>query len=277
MSEVKSQPIGFHFINTTNPRDATSPHSLSRIRSHAARDIRARARKSRQVTSLSDAEPESRECRRSQVASAVVGKPENSLGSFREPPATKKGIPSSSQSELLPGVVKIPRFSSINPHWNPARPLSTSEIFLLDHCMPSLSFRCLVVVLSKNPTDICSVQDINFVIPFRNGSCHKAGSESKAWFTNIQLTCWLPFALADPNLLAILFLQSCSSLEVLSAFQSYEGEYNAYKHQCIRYVGDSLSFEGRRASDATIATVIILLCDSVSRPPLPFTVVQNRV
>lgn len=120
-------------------------------------------------------------------------------------------------------------------------------------------------------------QDINYVVLFRKGSCSKAGGNrsypvvggnTKAWFTSMQLKCWLPFALSDLGLLTTLLLHACRSLDVLSGFPNYAGMYTAYKHQCIQFTNNSLSFEDTRVSDATIAMVMALLSESVSSSPL---------
>lgn len=43
------RPAALHFINTTHPGDATTSSSLSQIRSHAAKEIRLRARRLRKA------------------------------------------------------------------------------------------------------------------------------------------------------------------------------------------------------------------------------------
>lgn len=84
----------------------------------------------------------------------------------------------------------------------------------------------------------------------------------------MQLQCWLPFALADPGLLAALLLQSCRSLESIgicsrTGSHSYADSYLAYKQQCIQWVNRCVASERERASDATIAMVMLLLTESV--------------
>ncbi|KAK9773558.1 hypothetical protein SCAR479_09702 [Seiridium cardinale] len=227
--QLKPQPIGFRFINTAHPSDATTPSSLSQIRSHAAKDNRARAQRSRQPTLKSDKKPKNRSRRRNQVASAVTDGVENNAVS-REQQGLETIAPFRNQ------------FAALSHGGLPARPL----------------FLC---------------QDISYLILFRNGSCHQAGSapsqprvggNSKAWFTSMQLKCWLPFALADIGLLTSLFLSSCRSLEMMTEFQNYTGMYATYKHQCIRSTNESLSFEKTRVSDTTIAMVMVLVSESIA-------------
>ncbi|KAM0810686.1 hypothetical protein AB5N19_11036 [Seiridium cardinale] len=246
MMQLKPQPIGFRFINTAHPSDATTPSSLSQIRSHAAKDNRARAQRSRQPTLKSDRKPKNRSRRRNQVASAVTDGVENNAVS-REQQGLETIAPFRNQF-VCPHVLQIPCLSKRDMSWTPARPLSATEVFLLDHY-------------------------ISYLILFRNGSCHQAGSapsqprvggNSKAWFTSMQLKCWLPFALADIGLLTALFLSSCRSLEMMTEFQNYTGMYATYKHQCIRSTNESLSFEKTRVSDTTIAMVMVLVSESIA-------------
>ncbi|KAH8892387.1 hypothetical protein GQ53DRAFT_822611 [Thozetella sp. PMI_491] len=143
---------------------------------------------------------------------------------------------------------QIPWFSKVDPHWNPARPLSATEAVLLDHY-------------------------IGYVVMFLNGSCHSMGCTErspqadenfKARFASMQLKCWLPFALADLGLLTSLLLQSCRSLKTLSRFETYDSMYTAYRGQCIRLLNKSLSSKDTRLSDTTIAMVMVLVGESYS-------------
>ncbi|KAK9413886.1 hypothetical protein SUNI508_11582 [Seiridium unicorne] len=208
--QLKPQPISFRFINTVHPSDATTPSSLSQIRSHAAKDHRARRQRSCQPTLKSDKKPKNRSRRRNQVASAVTGGVEHDAtsGSIREQQGLEKIAPFHDQ------------FAALSHGGLPARPLAPSQ--------------------------------------------PRVGGNSKAWFTSMQLKCWLPFALADIGLLTTLFLSSCRSLEIMSEFQDYTSMYAAYKHQCIRSTNESLSFEKTRVSDTTIAMVMVLVSESYS-------------
>ncbi|KAF7557937.1 hypothetical protein G7Z17_g328 [Cylindrodendrum hubeiense] len=249
MTQPKNKPIGFHFINTAHPSDATSHSNLSQIRSHAAKDIRARARRSHPAASLPDERSKNRVRPRNQVASAIADKAEDrpDPSHNREQEDAENYAHFRSQS-VFPDAVQIPWLSSRDPNWTPARPLSARELFLLDHY-------------------------INYVVIFNKGSCQRVGGKpsypklngnTHTWFTSMQLKCWLPFALADRGLLQALFLQSCRSLGMLSGSQSYDSMYAAYKHQCIRFTNKSLSFDNTRFSDATIAMVMVLLSESYS-------------
>lgn len=248
MTQSNNQPVGFCFINTAHPSEGTSFSTLSQIRSHAAKDIRARARRSQRAT-VTDEGSKKRVRRGKHVASAVTGEVDNKTepSCTPEQEGAEKNTHFGSQS-ALPSGLQIPWLSSRDPQWSPARQLSDQELFLLDHY-------------------------INYVVLFRKGSCSKAGGNrsypvvggnTKAWFTSMQLKCWLPFALSDLGLVTTLLLHACRSLDMLSGFPNYAGMYTAYKHQCIQFTNKSLSIEETRVSDATIAMVMALLSESYS-------------
>ncbi|KAH7128896.1 hypothetical protein EDB81DRAFT_808474 [Dactylonectria macrodidyma] len=248
MTPTKNQPIGFHFINVAHPCDAITPSNLSQIRSHATKDIRARAKRSRSARLLSDETSKGPPRRRPQALGMVASRVENqTLPRHTQERDVEKSTPFTGETPN-PEPIQISWFSNKDPHWSPARALSAKETFLLNHY-------------------------VSYMIVFRNGSCHQVRNSSscdvvdestKPWFTSMQLQCWLPFALADLGLLAGIFLQSCHSLGILSGFQNYSGMYNAYKHQCIRSTNNALSAEDTRISDATICMVMVLVGDSFS-------------
>ncbi|KAK6863495.1 hypothetical protein PG995_000023 [Apiospora arundinis] len=212
MAHPEIQPVEFLFLNTAHPSEASTPRSLSRIRSHVAKENRARAARTRPTA---DAKGHRADVKR------------------------KEGEDAEKRCEtaLLPPILPDQPFSAVEPQWNPVRTLSAREIKLLDHY-------------------------INHVILANKGRCHKAGISAQPWFTSMQLKCWLPFALADPGLLAALLLQSCRSLESLDRLGSYGDMYATYKQQCLRWVNECVSYEHQRASDASIAMVMVLLTES---------------
>ncbi|KAK8054790.1 hypothetical protein PG993_000017 [Apiospora rasikravindrae] len=223
MTHSGRQPVGFVFINTAHPSEASTPRSLSQIRSHAARENRARR------------------AARTQARPAAIERTKGQLRRRSQPisnPAESSRLRAQEATALAPEGMLVLSFSTADPHWSPVRPLSAQETLLLDHY-------------------------INHVILFNRGRCHEAGSSAPPWFTSMQLKCWVPFALADPGLLAALLLQSCRSLEKsIGRPGSYAETYMAYKQQCIRWVNKCVSSEQQRASDVTISMVMVLLTES---------------
>jgi hypothetical protein len=135
MTELTNRPIGFHFINTVHPSDATSRSSLSRIRSHAAKDIRARARKSHLTTPSAHRSLKRLVRCRSEVLCTEAGGVQDKDESNRTQEQDAKKSTDCSSRPAFPDVSQVPWCPGVNPHWNPARPLSAREAFLLDHCM----------------------------------------------------------------------------------------------------------------------------------------------
>jgi hypothetical protein len=107
-------------------------------------------------------------------------------------------------------------------------------------------------------------KDINYIIPFSNGSCHRNKESSNRWLINMQLKHWIPLALSDRGLMAALFLQSCQSLGALNPCQNYADMSTKYRLQCIQSTNASLATRDRQMSDATIAKVMIMAIDEVS-------------
>lgn len=181
MTQSNNQPIGFCFINTAHPSEATSFSTLSQIRSHAAKDIRARARRSQPATLVTDKGSKNRVRRGNHVASAVTGGVNDTTESSctREQEGAEKNTHISSQS-ALPSGLQIPWLSSRDPQWIPARPLSAQELFLLDHCMsPLASF----VLLPRKSPDTCIAKTSTM-------SCYSA-REVAPRLAAIEATLWL--------------------------------------------------------------------------------------
>lgn len=107
--------------------------------------------------------------------------------------------------------------------------------------------------------------DLQYIIPFSNGSCHVAGCSSGDDFVAMQLRYWIPLALSDLGLIAALFLQSCRSLEALNTSQSYTKMSTKYRLQCIQSTKAALSTNyATQISDSTIAKVMIMASEEVS-------------
>lgn len=161
MTQSKNQPIGFCFINTAHPSEATSFSTLSQIRSHAAKDIRARARRSQPATLVTDKRSQNRVRRCNYVASAVAAEVDNKIepSSAREQQIAEKSAPLGSQSALT-GVLQIPWLSSRDPYWTPVRPLSAQELFLLDHCMSPLAPLAPLALLPRKLPDTCTAKTL---------------------------------------------------------------------------------------------------------------------
>lgn len=107
-------------------------------------------------------------------------------------------------------------------------------------------------------------KDINYIIPFSNGSCHRNRGSSSRWLITLQLKYWIPFALSDLGLIAALFLQSCRSLGALNPCQNYVDMSTKYRLQCIQSTNASLATRATQMSDATISKVMIMAFDEVS-------------
>ncbi|KAK8097513.1 hypothetical protein PG984_016652 [Apiospora sp. TS-2023a] len=253
MTHTEGQPIGFLFINTAHPSEASTPRTLSRIRSHAAKENRARAaaaridkRPGRPVERIKgDRQVVGHVRSNSQVISS---NPREAQHQQRQAQGGEEDVGQRQQPvPFLPRTKHIPFLPGAKPLWRPVRPLSAQETSLLDHY-------------------------VNHIILSSRGRCHAAGNSAPPWFTRMQLQCWLPFALADPGLLATLLLQSCRSLESIispgppgpggSYYYCASGAYLSYKQQCIRWVNRCVASESQRATDGTIAMVMVLLAES---------------
>lgn len=120
MAPSETQPIDFLFINTAHPSEASTSKSLSRIRSHAAKEMRARAAKTHERTKY--------RARRSQQA---ISDPTGTSRCRAQRGEDGEKRPTA----LLPQRVLAQPLSVKEPHWNLVRALSAHETSLLDHCM----------------------------------------------------------------------------------------------------------------------------------------------
>ncbi|KAL5089054.1 hypothetical protein Trisim1_005911 [Trichoderma cf. simile WF8] len=229
------RPAALHFINTTHPGDATTSSSLSQIRSHAAKEIRLRARRLRKAASPQGEKGEKKRVRKLQ---------RNTNGKRGDIPVRSTKTTSSNGQEDVEEptsiVASMPlslpqQVTSLSPV-TPCGGFSEKEGFLFLHY-------------------------VNYIIPFSNGSCHKNKESSNRWLINLQLKHWIPLALSDRGLMAALFLQSCHSLAVLNPCQNYADMSTKYRLQCIQSTNDSLSKTATQMSDATIAKVMIMAVD----------------
>ncbi|KAK7968638.1 hypothetical protein PG996_002936 [Apiospora saccharicola] len=243
MAHPESQPIGFLFINTAHPSEASTPRTLSRIRSHAAKENRARAaaritKRPGPVERIKGGRRQVGQVRSSQV---IIINPREAQ--HQRQAQGGEDVGKRQRDVPLSRTKHIPFLPGAEPLWRPVRPLSAQETSLLDHY-------------------------VNHIILFNKGRCHAAGNSAPPWFTSMQLQCWLPFALADPGLLATLLLQSCRSLESMNicsrpgSYYCASGAYLVYKQQCIRWVNKCVASEHQRANDSTIAIVTVLLAES---------------
>ena len=112
MSSAPPARVELCFLNTAHPDDATAGDNLSRIRSHVARTIHARARQPR-VTHPSSCHPKQ----------------------GRQPTSQVK---SSASAEQRLQAVSYPRTALKDPYQVLKRPLSRHEEFLFHHCTPTV-------------------------------------------------------------------------------------------------------------------------------------------
>ncbi|KAL6790940.1 hypothetical protein J3E68DRAFT_81881 [Trichoderma sp. SZMC 28012] len=229
------RPAALHFINTTHPGDATTSSSLSQIRSHAAKEIRLRARRLRKA-----APPQGK-------------KGENKrAGRLKRNTDGKRGDTSVCSTDD----------TSKNGQEDAKEPTSTSALMPL--CLPPQAIGLSPVVPYGDFSEkegFLFLHYVNYIIPFSNGSCHKNKDSSNRWLINMQLKHWIPLALSDRGLMAALFLQSCHSLGVLNPSQDYADMSTKYRLQCIQSTNASLAKTATQMSDATIAKVMIMAVD----------------
>jgi hypothetical protein len=149
MSQLQSSPVGFRFINSAHPRDATTASSLSRIRSHAARDIRARRRISRQAASALplDTEATSLACHLERPLNALIDQAgqTSKLDLAEKPPECIGSGDYLPVHRPLSDPLRLPWLSYRDPLLTPARLLSAAETSLLDHCKLTLSNALLLL------------------------------------------------------------------------------------------------------------------------------------
>lgn len=130
-------PTSLFFVNTVHPRDATSSRSLSQIRSHVAKDIRARSRRARKASQLLDHNAPARRSAsdrdrehgsKSSSSNTSPSRPQSTDSISIEANAITYGI------LIPPGPPAGVPSAGYNPFWSAIRPLSNSERSLLDHC-----------------------------------------------------------------------------------------------------------------------------------------------
>ncbi|QYS92781.1 hypothetical protein H0G86_000178 [Trichoderma simmonsii] len=229
------RPAALHFINTTHPGDATTSSSLSQIRSHAAKEIRLRARRLRKTAPPQGNKSESKR----------VGRRKRNTGGKRgDTPVCSTKITSSNDQEDV------------------EEPISTVALTPLSHSQQVISLSPVVPFGGFSEKEgFLFLHYINYIIPFSNGSCHKNNDGSSRWLINMQLKHWIPLALSDRGLMAALFLQSCHSLGALNPCQDYADMSTKYRLQCIQSTNASLAKTATQMSDSTIAKVMIMAVD----------------
>jgi hypothetical protein len=100
---TRTRPEALLFINTVHPEEATNRHNLSQIRSHAAKEIRSRARKARKARLMSSVS----------LCQMSSDKHDHSASVFTSwPRANQHLVPSRS----------------------PVKSFTKRELFLFDHC-----------------------------------------------------------------------------------------------------------------------------------------------
>lgn len=131
-----NRPAALHFINTTHPRDATTSSSLSQIRSHAAKEIRLRARKLRKAAPSPGKTSENRSLGQlqrnadgkqgdTQVCLTITSS--NDQEDVEPPTSILASMPPSRPHQAM-------GLSPVVPFWDSVRPFSEKEAFLLFHC-----------------------------------------------------------------------------------------------------------------------------------------------
>ncbi|KAM6478031.1 hypothetical protein HDV62DRAFT_371793 [Trichoderma sp. SZMC 28011] len=229
------RPAALHFINTTHPGDATTSSSLSQIRSHAAKEIRLRARRLRKAAPPQGKKGQTRR----------VGQRQRNTDGKRGDTA-----------------VRSAKITSSNGQEDVKEPTSTVASMLLSHPPQAIGLSSIVPCGGFSEKEgFLFLHYVNYIIPFSNGSCHKNKDSSNRWLINMQLKHWIPLALSDRGLMAALFLQSCHSLEALNPCQNYSDMSIKYRLQCIQSTNASLATTSTQMSDATIAKVMIMAVD----------------
>lgn len=251
------RPAALHFINTTHPGDATTSSSLSQIRSHAAKEIRLRARRLRKAAPPQGKNGENKRVGQRQrnthrkpddtAVSSTKITSSNGQEDVEEPTSIVASMPLSFPQQV----------TSLSPV-TPCGSFSEKEGFLFLHCT------CILLKIISIVSNETMAEDVNYIIPFSNGSCHRNKDSSNRWLINLQLKHWIPLALSDRGLMAALFLQSCHSLEALNPCQNYADMSTTYRLQCIQSTNASLAKTATQMSDATIAKVMIMAVDEVS-------------
>lgn len=229
------RPAALHFINTTHPGDATTSSSLSQIRSHAAKEIRLRARRLRK-----GAPPQGRESEKKRIR-----QPQLKTGGKRgdTPVRSTKITSRNGQDDVEEPASAVASIAQSLPR----------QAISLSPVIPCGGF--------SEKEGFLFLHYVNYIIPFSNGSCHKNKDSSNRWLINMQLKHWIPLALSDRGLMAALFLQSCHSLGALNSCQNYADMSTKYRIQCIQSTNASLATTATQLSDATIAKVMIMAVD----------------
>jgi hypothetical protein len=137
------RPVALLFINTTHPSDATTRSSLSKIRSHAAKEIRSRVLKSRKTVLLPGniqkirglEQPKQNASDRQSDTQACLALASNEDHEDTEPLASVLA------SRSLSGPQQVTGLSRVAQIWASARPFSVKENVLLDHCASISSLR----------------------------------------------------------------------------------------------------------------------------------------
>jgi hypothetical protein len=237
------RPAGsLQFVQVSHPGHASSWRRV--VRSHAARNAHAKARRVRILDhqrSLDHLDQEERDGR-------LVLAPKGILGAGRTDP-----------------------FDSF------ARRLTPMEGFLLDHCKRVLgNDRSLVYPRIYKTGEIKTVCGGYCSATWANHLSHAVVRyvtvnatvcdhfEDASLFRHGMGTHWVQLAATDAGMLSAVFLSACRSLDGLGRGEAYVRASLAYKGDCIRSVNTAISREGRSVSDVTIAKSLALASEAVS-------------
>lgn len=246
------------FINTVHPDDTTSAHSLSLIRSHVAKHSRALQRQQKQARSL----PKGRSTRQ-KTRSRQQEVEEEEEGSAYETtlqrPSNRRAAaktelrtlaPKSKQRALtlVPKTAGPPSTKVSSPlqliggarkdaYQGFARPLSEDEDYLFDFF-------------------------VNYVILNGYKQCHH--KEDEISFQRSMRELWLPFAMAQPSLMAALFHVACRHYAATTSNENtnkFAIKKLQYRVTCLSMAKDAITSEDV-ASDATIALALLMASES---------------
>ncbi|KAK4447828.1 hypothetical protein QBC34DRAFT_486082 [Podospora aff. communis PSN243] len=196
------------------------------IRSHAARETHARARRLRVIAHLGLPDP-------------------------RQDPPLAPTIPGSTQQEIAKENKNIADPKSLLPasRKDPfaafVRSLEPVEHFLLDHCM---SYVRVVIPLSSATC-----------------TAFKDAIEG-AYYGRRMVADWVPFALADVGLLSGMFLAACRDLSLSDHPRKgvFYTMALQYKLSCLRALKSAISADPSAPDDAAVAKVIALVADEIA-------------
>jgi hypothetical protein len=241
------EPTGrqrIRFVHVDRPAKLDQKQARE-IRSHAARETHARARRLRVIAHLGLPDP-----RQDPPPPAILESTQEEIAKDKEN--------TSEPMSLLPASRKDPFAAFV-------RSLEPVEHFLLDHCMSC----CTIAAGHVAANSILA--DVRVVIPLSSTTCKAFKSAMEgAHYGRRMITDWVPFALADIGLLSGMFLAACRDLSLSdhprkSVFSTMALQY---KLACLGALKSAISTDPSAPDDAAVAKVIALVSDEVSQTPL---------